>query len=45
MNKQSPPELTRKVNLENEILKQERRVDAAVKLKFIEENLPVLEAI
>lgn len=45
MNVPSSPELTKKVNLQNELQKQTYRIERAQKLKFIEENLPVLEAI
>ena len=45
MNIPAPAGFTTKVNLENEIARQEKRLAHAAREKFIEENLPVLEAI
>lgn len=45
MNKPTPKEFNRKVNLENELRFQVRRELQATKVKFIEDNLPVFEAI
>lgn len=45
MNQPSPREFTKKVNLNQEVNKQKRNERLGQELKFVEENLPVLEAI